>query len=420
MEQYRRDASSRTVSHFFRGMALVAAAAALVLVGFGAGVATMWVLGPNLRQVAAGVLPSIPETVETSDQVGFGLLSDIRNILSKEFVDPEAIDAQKMTHGAAAGLVASLGDPHTVFVEPLRAAIMDEDMRGSFEGIGATVEMVDGQLIIVKPLPGSPALKAGLRSGDIILAANDESLEGKTILEAISLIRGPRKTVVRLLVQRQGMPEPFVVPVTRDKVELPIIESRRLEGNVAYLRLKEFNAISPKRVHSALDELLDQETAGLVLDLRGNPGGYLDMTVDIASEFLPEGTLILTERQRDHEPKEYRVKRAGIATTVPLVVLVNGASASASEILAAAMRDNHRATLIGEQTFGKGSVQSTHRLSDGSGLRVTIAKWYPPSGQNLDHGGIEPNIKVTVSQEDLIAERDPQLERAVAYLLNGE
>jgi len=193
-----------------------------------------------------------------------------------------------------------------------------------------------------------------------------------------------------------------------------------LEGDIAYLRLKEFNAISQKRVRSALRELLADDPAGLVLDLRENPGGLLNMAVDIASEFLPEGTLILTEEQRDRAPMEYRVERGGIATSIPLVVLVNGGSASAAEIVAAAIRDSDRGILIGEQTFGKSAVQSTHKLSEGSSLRVTIAKWYPPSRKNLDAGGIEPDIQVVLSEEDLAMEKDGQLERAVAHLLNGE
>jgi len=210
------------------------------------------------------------------------------------------------------------------------------------------------------------------------------------------------------------------VPITRDKVEFPIIESRMLEGDIAYLRLKEFNAISQKRVRSALRKLLADDPVGLVLDLRENPGGLLSMAVDIASEFLPEGTLILTEEQRDRAPREYRVERQGIATSIPLVVLVNGASASAAEIVAAAIHDSDRGILIGEQTFGKSAVQSTHKLSEGSSLRVTIAKWYPPNREPLDAGGIEPDIRVVLSEEDLAMEVDGQLERAVAHLLNGE
>ena len=325
-----------------------------------------------------------------------------------------------MIYGAAAGMVGRVGDPHTAFIEPLAARFIDEDMQGSFEGIGATVNMVEGRLIIVKPLPDSPALAAGLRAGDVVLEVDDQPLEGTDILEAISLIRGPQGTVVRLLIQREGTPDPFIVPVTRDKVELPILEARMLDDEIGYLRLIEFNALSQRRVHAALKELLSHDPVGLVFDLRGNPGGYLQMCVDIASEFLPENTLILKEVGRDEPLKEYRVSRAGIATEVPLVVLINGSSASASEIVAGAIQDNDRGILVGEKTVGKGSVQVTHRLEDDSSLRITVAKWYLPNGDNLDGEGITPDIEVPLSADDIAANEDPQLDRAVAYLLSGE
>lgn len=422
MKEYLLDARGVHTYRFWRGVAMVAVATTtLLVIGFGAGVATMWVFGPELRHLVAPALPGAAETLhDPSGQERFSLLTEIWTILDKEFYDPDALDDGKMTQGAAAGLVSSVGDPHTVYVEPRQAAIMDQEMQGSFEGIGVSVEMVDGRLVIVKPLPNSPALEAGLRAGDTILAVDDEPLEGKSILDVVALIKGPRGTVVLLLVQREGTPEPFIVPITRDKVEFPIIESRMLEGDIAYLRLKEFNAISQKRVRSALSKLLADDPVGLVLDLRENPGGLLSMAVDIASEFLPEGTLILTEEQRDRAPREYRVERQGIATSIPLVVLVNGASASAAEIVAAAIHDSDRGILIGEQTFGKSAVQSTHKLSEGSSLRVTIAKWYPPNREHLDAGGIEPDIRVVLSEEDLAMEVDGQLERAVAHLLNGE
>jgi len=423
IEKRRENPLDGRMSRFPRTKVFAATIATLVLVliGFGAGLATMWLVGPDLHRAVGAAFPAADETSpEPSTEERWGLLGEVWGILDREFYNHNALDEEKMTRGAATGLVASVGDPYTIFVEPLQAAIMDQEMQGSFEGIGVSVEMIDDQLVIVKPLPNSPALRAGLRAGDVILAADDESLEGKTILEAVAIIRGPRGTIVRLLVQRAGTAEPFVVPVTREKLELPVIESRTLEGDIAYLRLKEFNAISHKRLRSALSELLGKDPPGLILDLRGNPGGLLDMAVDIAGEFLPKGTLVLTEQERDQEPKEYRVERQGVGTDVPLVVLINGSSASAAEILAAAIHDSNRGILIGEQTFGKSAVQSTHRLSEGSSLRVTIAKWYPPSGKDLNAGGIEPDIQVSLSQEDLATEKDPQLERAVAYLLDGE
>jgi len=242
------------------------------------------------------------------------------------------------------------------------------------------------------------------------------SLEGKTLLEAITAIRGPRGTTVRLLIAREGVADPFVVPIARDRVELLTVEYRMLDGGIAYVRLTEFNAIARDRLRDALEELMAEEPVGLVLDLRGNPGGYLETAVEVAGEFLPKGTLVLTERERDRDPKEYRVRRTGLATEIPLAVLVNGGSASASEIVAGAIRDHDRGVLVGETTYGKGSVQNPHQLSDGSSLRVTIARWYLPEGDNLDGHGIAPDVVAALSPEDAEAGRDPQLDRAVEYL----
>ncbi len=420
--------SSRTPSQSgsrprpLRGILLVFLAAALLVTGFGGGVITMWFVGPQVRQAAEAAFPAL--RAQTEQQQGLeGRLDILRqawDILDREFIEPERLDPDKMIHGAAAGMVNALGDPHTLFVEPISAAIMDEDMQGSFEGIGATVEMVEGKLTIVRPLPNSPAYHAGLLAGDIILSVDDEPLEGKTLIEAIRLIRGPAGTTVRLLVQREGVAEPFVVSVTRAKVELPNYEAKMLEGQVAYLQLSEFNALASQQVHSALRDLLTQKPVGLILDLRDNPGGYLHIAVQVASEFLPMNAIILQEEQRDRPTQVYRVRTKGLATEIPLVVLVNGGSASASEIVAGAIQEAKRGTLIGTKTYGKGSVQNTHTLSDGSSLRVTIAKWLLPSGRGLDGDGLVPDIEVPFTLEDAAAHRDPQLERALAFLLHKE
>jgi carboxyl-terminal processing protease len=411
--------------------------------GFFGGATTVWVYRPTLRQVVAARAPFLLGNtdieqlaelpIEEYREQRVQLLWNIWDILEREYIDPEAIDRDKMIYGAAAGMVQSLGDSHTSFVEPLPARIMREDLQGTFEGIGATVNMVEGELTIVRPLPNSPALEAGLREGDVILKVDDTPIEGLNLLEAVSLIRGPEGTVVRLLVRREGIEEPFIVPVTRSKIETPIVESRMLEGDVAYLKLTEFNALSDRKVNAALNELLAEKPVGLILDLRDNPGGYLQKAIDVASEFLPRGSLVLVEQERSGtgqqvDMTEYRTStRIGAtprAAEIPLVVLVNGGSASASEIVAGAIKDNDRGILIGQRTYGKGSVQNTHRLEDESSLRVTIARWYRPNGEPLDgsdgrDAGIEPDMMVEMTAEDRQADRDPQLQRAVEVLTNG-
>ncbi len=405
---------------FLKGLAVSVTMVVLLLMGFVGGVAAMWERGPQIR---AAVVTLFPRTVnadqERTREERIQILWQIWEILDQEYIKPEEMDPQEMVYGAASGLVSSLGDPHTAFVEPVPAAILEQDMQGSFEGIGATVEMVEDKLVIARALPNSPALKADLRAGDIVLKVDGQSLEGKTILDAISLIRGPRGTSVTLLIQREGVAEPFEVAVVRDRIDLPIVESRILDGGVAYLRLTEFNAVSRDRVRTALKELLEAQPKGLILDLRGNPGGYLQMAIDISSEFLPEDALILKEEERGKPIKEDRVTRSGVATEIPLVVLVNGGSASAAEIVAGAIQENQRGILIGEKTYGKGSVQNTHRLEDGASLRVTIARWNLPSGKNLDGNGIEPDIQVPLTGDDATAGRDPQLDRATEYIVQG-
>lgn len=404
----------------WRVLVILVVLASLLLAGFGGGMASMWFFGPEIRQFVRSVAPPEPrQEANVPPRERAQILWEAWEILERDYVNPEALDSQEAIWDAAAGLVSSVGDRNTRFIRPLEAQIRSEDMEGSFEGIGATVEMRDGKLVIVRPLPDSPALEAGLQPGDIILAVDDESLEGKSVLEAVSLIRGPKGTTVELLVEREEEPEPFVVRVQREKVDLPTIESRMIE-DVAYLRLTDFDAASKERVRNALQELLQEDPIGLVFDLRGNPGGYLNAAVDVASEFLSTGTLLLTEQVREEDEIEYRVKRTGIALEIPLVVLVDEGSASASEIVAGSIRDNDRGTLIGQQTFGKGSVQKTHTLQDGSNIRVTVARWYLPDGQNLDAEGIAPDIEVPLTAEDIAEERDPQLDRAIEYLMEGE
>lgn len=405
-----------------RGLLLLLLAACLALAGFVAGVAAMWALGPQVRQAVSHIVPTLQQqsALEQQREEGADLLWEIWDTLNKYYIHPEEIEPQKLIYGAASGMVATLGDRHTTFVEPIPASILDEDMQGSFEGIGATVELVEGKVTIVRPLPDSPALQAGLLPGDVILAVNDISLEGKSLLESIRIIRGPRGTVARLLVQRQGVDEPFIVAVKRAKVELPNLEAKILDGNVAYLRIAEFNALSANQVRSALRELLTSKPVGIIFDLRDNPGGYLQMAIEVASEFLPRGAVIVQEQERDKPIRERTVQRNGLATDLPLVVLVNEGSASASEIVAGAIQEHGRGILIGMPTYGKGSVQLTQTLQDGSSLRVTIAKWLLPSGRNLDGDGIVPDIEVPLTPEDIVAGRDPQLQRAVERLLGKE
>ncbi|MFB0537703.1 MAG: S41 family peptidase [Anaerolineae bacterium] len=327
---------------------------------------------------------------------------------------------QEVTYGAIRGVLVAIGDDGTSFIDPEHAAIMREDITGGFEGIGAVVNMLpNGRLIIVEPLPGRPAAQAGVQQGDLVLQVDDTPIQNMTLIEAVSLIRGPAGTTVRLTILRRGVREPFEVTIVRERIELEVVESRMLDDDIAYVRLTEFNAKATKELKEALQELMAQEPKGMIFDLRSNPGGFLQTSVEVASQFL-DGGLVLTEKGKGDREEKFPVMSGGLATEVPLVVLVNAGSASASEIVAGAIQDSGRGILVGERTFGKGSVQLPHTLSDGSELRVTIARWFTPKGHEIQGIGVIPDIEVETTLEDLEAGHDPPLERAVEYLLTGK
>ncbi|HID63865.1 MAG TPA: S41 family peptidase [Anaerolineae bacterium] len=376
------------------------------LSGFGAGFS----LAPARPSPAAAAGEEPPE---------FAVFWEAWHLIESEFYG-ELPTMQEVTYGAIRGVLVTIGDDGTSFIDPEHAAVMREDITGSFEGIGAVVNMLpNGRLIIVEPLPGRPAARAGIQQGDLVLKVDDTPIQNMTLLEAVSLIRGPAGTTVRLTILRKGVREPFEVAIVRERIELEVVESRMLDDGIAYVRLTEFNAKATKELKAALRELMAQEPKGLIFDLRSNPGGFLQTSVGVASQFLSEG-LVLIEKGKGGFEKDYPVEGDGLAIEVPLVVLVNAGSASASEIVAGAIQDSGRGILIGERTFGKGSVQLPHTLSDGSELRITIARWFTPKGREIQGVGIIPDIEVEMTQEDLEAGTDPQLKRAVEYLLTGK
>lgn len=350
------------------------------------------------------------------EEDAFGIFWEAWHVLEEEFYGELPAESE-LPYAALRGVIAATGDQYTAFLDPLRAEIMRTDLRGSFEGIGATVRLrPDGKLEIVQPLPARPAIQAGLRAQDLILEVDGVELQGMNLYEAISLIRGPAGTTVRLLVQREDDDQPFLVEVERARIELPALESEMLEDDIAYIKLNEFSQTATDSLKGSLRDLNAQDPRGLVLDLRGNPGGYLTVAVEVASQFVREGPVLL-ERFNDQSERPYEAIPGGLALDIPLVVLVDGGSASASEIVAGAIQDTGRGLLVGTTTLGKGSVQMAHTLSDGSQLRVTIARWFTPTGRAIHGEGLVPDIEVLVTQEHLDADLDPQLERAIKVLL---
>ena len=325
------------------------------------------------------------------------------------------------SYGAIRGVLDTLDDENTGFLTPTGAARFMESIEGSFEGIGAFVEWAEeeGAVRIVEPFEDQPAWNAGIRRGDLIIAVNGEDVADlSNLTEAINIIKGPRGTEVVLTIRREGLEDSFDVPVTRDLVEIPVIDSEVYGENdeFAYVHLQHFSDDASAKLRAALDELLTDETQGLIFDLRENPGGLLREAIKVTSVFL-EDERVLIERFSDGTEEIYDTEgEALVPEDLPLVVLVDESSASASEIVAGALQDVGRARLVGVTTFGKGSVQLPHTLSDESLLRVTIARWYTPADRSINGTGLEPDIVVELTNEQRENDEDPQLERAIELL----
>jgi carboxyl-terminal processing protease len=365
---------------------------------------------PELTQEAN--LPSDEETLR--------VLLEVWDFIEAEFYG-ELPTPEERVYGAIRGMLGTLNDDYTSFVEPDIAAIQRADLSGSFEGIGALVSInEEGILEIVSPFEGQPADEAGLLPEDRVLAVDGESIVGYGIYEAITLIRGPEGEEVVLTIQRGAGTEPFDVPIVRARIDIPIIESRMLEENIGYISLFDFGSQATVKLKETIQELMDQDATALILDLRGNPGGLLDQAVRVSDLFLDDQGIILIERFSDGQEHSFPSTDEGLAQDIPLAVLVNGGSASAAEIVAGALQDRERAVLIGETTFGKGSVQLPHTLSDGSELRVTIRRWFTPNDRAIHGEGLIPDIEVPFTLEDAEADRDPQLDRAIEYLKTGQ
>ena len=332
----------------------------------------------------------------------------------------EVPSSEEIVYGAIQGALNELGDPYTGFVDAKAAAVEAEDQTGSYGGIGAYVSLEGGYVQIVGVIKGTPAEEAELRKGDYLLEADGTALEGMSIYEAITYIRGPAGSTVHLKILREGV-EPFEIDLIRAQVEIvPITYEVRSDG-IAYIQLSDFTTNNPSAlVSAAYEEMLAQQPKGLVFDLRSNPGGYLNEAILTAGLFLPRDSLVVTEKWRDGTEDRLTTPYDPVAPDIPMVVLVDAASASASEIVAGALQDYGRATLIGETTFGKGSVSLVNDLSDGSQIWVTTARWFTPNDRAIHGTGLAPDIEVAYTQEDLDAGTDPQLDRAVEYLLTGK
>lgn len=332
---------------------------------------------------------------------------------------------QEKVWGMIQGMAASLGDPYTVFLPPSDAKNFNDDISGSFEGVGMEIAIRDQVLTVVSPLKDTPAYNAGIKSADKILKIDDTSTHNMNIDDAVDKIRGPRGTKVTFTVVREGQVEPLIIEVTRDVITIPTIETH-IEGDVFVIELLNFSAPSPQLFKDALQKFVDSKKSKLIIDLRGNPGGFLDAAVDIASWFLPSGKVVVTEDYGDkQEPTVHRSKGYDIFTDkLQLVILIDRGSASASEILAGALHAHGRATLIGTRSFGKGSVQELIDITPDTSLKLTIAHWLLPDGSAISNDGIQPDIKVELPEakagESVVTKDDLIMDRALEYLKTGK
>jgi len=361
----------------------------------------------------AGFTPRIINKEYSPSEIDFSLFWHVWDLVKEKYVGP--IDYQKMFYGAISGMVNALGDPYTAFMNPEEAQTFTNEMKGTFEGIGAEVGIKNNQLLIIAPLEDSPAKKAGLLSGDKILKINGQDTTGLSLSEAVSKIRGPKGTEVKLLISREGFSEPKEFTIVRDLIKVKSVSWEMKNSEIAYIRLRSFDENSANEFKDAATEILAKNPRGIILDLRDNPGGYLDSSVEIASEFIPKGVIVY-EKFKDGRKKEYKATGNATLEKFKLVVLINKGSASASEIVAGAIKDYRRGTLVGEQTFGKGSVQDLDELKGGAAIRITIAWWLTPSGRSINEEGIKPDMVVKMTEKDYNQNRDPQLDKALELL----
>jgi carboxyl-terminal processing protease len=377
-------------------------------------------IGADTR-LEANLMSFLSRETQADNSVDLTEFWRVWNLLDEKFVVSSStipLSNEERVQGAIDGLVKAYGDPYTIYMPPEDSAVFEEDISGNFSGVGMEVGMRDDVITIIAPLPDSPAQKAGLLAGDMIVKIGSTTTENMNVDEAVRLIRGEKGTEVTFSIFRKGDDEFKEFKVIRDTISIPTSKIE-VRDDVFIVSLYSFNALAEMEMQKALREYVKSGKKKLILDLRGNPGGYLQSAVTIASYFLPVGKTVVRESFGGEEPEEvYRSSGRTLGAFAPekFVILVDGGSASASEILAGALKEHGAATIIGSQTFGKGSVQELVNLDDGSSLKVTVARWLTPEGKSISEGGLAPDIVVERTAEDREAEKDTQLDAALEFM----
>ncbi|MBI2019851.1 S41 family peptidase [Candidatus Daviesbacteria bacterium] len=354
--------------------------------------------------------------------INFKLFWDTWDLLSKEYFDKKALDPEKLFYGAIQGMVSAVGDPYTVFLTPQQQKSSKEELNGSFEGVGIQLGFnKDKRLVVMTPLNGTPAEKAGIKADDLIVKIDDKDTTGISLPEAVQLIRGPKDTKVELTILREGEEEPLEFSLVRDTIVVKSVELTFKETpggkKVAVIKLSRFSERLKEEWEAIVSDILGNNISGVILDVRNNPGGYLEGAVFVSSEFLKNGDVVLQENNQG-ERRAFEVNRKGVLLDNPMVVIINKGSASASEIVAGALQDRNRATIVGEKSFGKGTIQEAQDLEGGTGIHITVAKWLTPNGQWVNETeGLEPDVVVEMPKEvEEEEKKDPQLEKALEIL----
>jgi carboxyl-terminal processing protease len=361
----------------------------------------------NPRDLFKNVEENKPEKID------FEIFWNVWDRVSKKHINNGDLDSEAMVYGAIRGMVKAIGDPYTNYMDPEESNIFSMGIEGSFEGIGAELGIRDNVLTVIAPINGMPAEKAGLRSGDRIIKINDEMTSDITIDEAVRKIRGPKGTEVVLTIISQEATSTKEIKITRDTIELKSVNYEQKWGNIAYIQIASFTEDTAEEFNREITKVIADNNKGIVLDLRNNPGGFLNVAIEVASKFVPRGSIVVQEKHRDGTVENFKSIGGDVFSETPTVILINEGSASASEILAGALRDVNGSKLIGEKSFGKGSVQQLENFSDGSSLKVTIAKWLTPSGLSIDEEGLEVDVKVELTETDIKNKRDTQLNKAL-------
>ncbi len=403
----------------------IAGFALAVVAGLGLLISGIWLGYAAGRKVPENIMVTGVANIDTptSTAANFGTFWEAWQVIKDNYLREPSTTPQQKVYGSINGLVNSLGDPYSEFFDPQSNKQFQEDITGDFGGIGAQLGLnASGDVVVIAPLKGTPAEAAGLRARDIITSINGTSTAGMNVDQAVHLIRGPEGTSVTLMVLRAGWSSPRKFTIMRETIQVPNVQLE-MKGDVAHITLAEFTQDAEPAFYQALVKAVDAKAQGIILDLRDNPGGYLEVAVDLSGYFLKPNTLVVKEVGRTVPEQNYKASGDGALSTMPLVVLVNGGSASAAEILAGALHDDRGIKLIGEKTFGKGTVQELEPLSDGSAIKLTVAHWVLPSGRILDHDGLVPDIAVSSTVSGIAgtagtstAGVDQQLERALQVL----